>query len=205
MPAASFQSGSHEAEHSFAVLDLPPENVAKASLRVVLALNGYAGTVRFANVSLVRMPWTRFVTGGAGGVGLTRVNASAIHVDAVTQSPEIDGNAAAVPPLALDATVSARARHIRIDGLVTLRDAPAAELRSAAGDDHALTIQFVVPVEIDDKTECWQLGVDAHTAVGVPSHGCYNRSGVSERHPGRGMLHGRRQRGIRRCWRGRYC
>ena len=91
--------------------------------------------------------------------------------------------------------MSARARHIRIDGQVTLRDAPAAELRSAAGDDHALTIQFVVPVEIDDKTECWQLGVDAHTAVGVPSHGCFNRSGVSERHPDRGTLHGRRQRG----------
>lgn len=217
LPAASFQSGSHEPEHSFAVLELPPilaelpdsqhatsdvsggavtgRNAANASLRVVIALNGYAGTVMFTNVSLVRMPWSHFVMGGVDGGGLTRLNASAIHVEAVTQPLGINGLAAAVPPLALDAIVSARASHIRIDGKVMLRHAPATELQSAAGDDHALTIQFVVPVEIDDKTECWQLGIDAHTALTVPSQRRCNNTGATEEHPGRGMLHGRRQRG----------
>ena len=217
LTAASFQSGSHEPEYSFAVLELPPapsglrgskdagpdtpgsvpadNGVVNATLRVVLALNGYSGTVKFTNVSLVRMPWTHFITDSGNSSGLKRLNASTVRLAAVTPPLEIGDTVATVPPLALDATVCALAGHIRIDGQVTLLDAPAVALRSAAGDDHALTIQFVVPVDIDEQTECWQLGVDAHTTVSVPSLGCHTRGEASDALPDSGLLHGRRQRG----------
>ena len=217
LAAASFQSGSHEPEYSFAVLELPParpglrdarnvgsdtpggisadNGVVSARLRVVLTLKGYSGTVKFTNVSLVRMPWAHFITGSDNGSGLHRLNASAIRLAAVTPQLQVEDTIAGVPPLALDATVRGLAGHIRIDGQVTLLDAPAAALRSAAGDDHALTIQFVVPVEIDEKTECLQLGVDAHSTVSVPSLRCHTGSEPRHALPDSGLLHGRRQRG----------
>eukprot|EP01043_Picozoa_sp_COSAG02_P045843 COSAG02_NODE_4232_length_5607_cov_1.383805_1_plen_501_part_00 len=216
LPTASFQSGSHMPEYSFAVLEIPSlsrvqrdsqyngtkpsaniiaeSEVVNASLRVVLMLKGYAGTVTFTNISLVRMPWTDFVN-VEGGKALTRLNSSALRINAVTQPSSIEDNVAAVPPLALNATISARERHIRIDGKVTLLDAPIAALQSAAVDDHALTIQFSIPVDIDEKKECWKLGIDADTITGIPHDKCQVGSEAINEYGGRGLLHGRRQRG----------
>jgi hypothetical protein len=228
LPAASFQSGSHDPEYAFAVLRLPPAppappppwalqgTVQRAVLRVTLLLRGYAGNVSFANVSLVPLPWSDFSVAAQA----TRLNQTALRITGGTAAPTLPPRegpppppaaapaGAGVPPLRIDAVVAAHARHVRIDGTLQLlpaaaRGGGAEQRRSAAGQDHALTLRFGVPIGLAAAAgaaggggggHC-VVGLDPRTAVSVPAAGGELAAGGGGGGGGGGVIHARRQRG----------
>jgi hypothetical protein len=140
-----------------------------------MELRGYAGTVTFHNASLSLFPQVAFEA--AGPNALRKINSSALALTAATAptSPL---------PLALDATIVAHPTHVRVDGRVSLAAVAAADgdssrislPESAAGDDHAVTVRFSVPVD----GAGWTLGLDADTssvinASGLPAGGRRSR------------------------------
>jgi hypothetical protein len=161
---AVFQSGAHGPQYSFTSLDIPPNAASGATIVALLIsaeLRGYAGTATFHNASLTLFPQIPFEAAGPTGA-LRKLNSSALALTATTP-------ASSPLSLALDATLVALPTHVRVDGRVALAKSQPGESEpeSAAGDDHAITLRFAVPV---DGTG-WLLGLDADTSSTVNATG----------------------------------
>jgi hypothetical protein len=176
-PVATFLSGTHGPQYSFAVVDLVPlapeeEEAAGASggagvvhvvtaVEIGLVLAGYAGTVRFHNCSLVPFPATSFAASIATA-STTAINATAISIasllPATSPRSRFGGSGVAGLPLQLQATVAAHPRHLRIDGRIALLDGGDADGESSSPRDEAVTVSFGVPVGPAATPTGWSVG-----------------------------------------------